>query len=94
LIVCNGMSPHGTLLAARTRHSFGGIVCKNASRAGKISTGSRFPPQVSGFQSQVNLVGNAKAGAPGAGADTDADTVADACEFSLDGGCEVVATGF
>ena len=85
MIVCNGMSPHGTLLAARARHSFRGIVCKNAFRAGKFSTGSWFPEP-------VNLVGKAKVGALGVGAD--ADTVADACEFSLDGGCEVVATGF
>ena len=44
------------------------------------------------FPKPVNLVGNAKVGVLGVGADT--DTGADVCELSLDGGCEVVATSF
>ena len=40
-MVRNGMSPHGTLLVARARHSFGGTDCKKCSMAGNNSTGSR-----------------------------------------------------
>ena len=42
LIVLNGISPQGTLLVARARHSFGGTDCKKCSTAGNNSTGSRM----------------------------------------------------
>jgi len=42
-IVRKGMSPHGTLLAARDRQSFGGTDCRECSIAGKTSTASRQP---------------------------------------------------
>ena len=41
LIVLNGMSPHGTLLVARARHSLGGIDWRKCSIAGNNSTGSK-----------------------------------------------------
>lgn len=39
-MVLNGMSPHGTLLVALARHSFGGTDCRKCSMAGNNSTGS------------------------------------------------------
>ena len=42
LIVRRGMSPQGTLLVARARHSLGGTDCKKCSMAGNNSTGSSF----------------------------------------------------
>jgi hypothetical protein len=41
LMVRKGISPHGTLLVALARHSFGGTDCKKCSIAGNNSTGSR-----------------------------------------------------
>lgn len=40
-MVLSGMSPQGTLLVARARHSLGGTDCRKCSMAGNSSTGSR-----------------------------------------------------
>jgi hypothetical protein len=42
LMVRRGISPHGTLLLARARHSLGGTDCRKCSTAGNSSTGSKL----------------------------------------------------